>query len=84
MADYSYDVAVPALGYYATMSMADAIQIADEQIEEWDYADDPAGYCHHRPVLLKLVQAARLALEMAEGPLDGAAEDDLRQRIRAL
>lgn len=47
--------------YYDRVSVEDAIQMAREMIEEWDYERDPGGYCHHRPVLVRLVEAAEEA-----------------------
>ena len=43
--------------YYDRLSLGDAVQIARERIEEWDYEQDPHGYCHERPVLVRLVEA---------------------------
>lgn len=36
---------------------AQAVEIARERIEEWDYEEDPHGYCHERSVLIALVEA---------------------------
>jgi hypothetical protein len=47
-----------AQSYYDRIDLETALQIAQEQIEEWDYEADPHGYCHERPVLMLLVRAA--------------------------
>jgi hypothetical protein len=44
--------------YLDRMSAEDARQIAREKVAEWDYAADPHGYCHDRPVLVRLLEAA--------------------------
>lgn len=51
-----------ALSYYAEVSLDTALAIARERIEEWSYDDDPHGYCHERPVLMRLVQTIEDAL----------------------
>lgn len=56
--------------YYERITLADAIQIAREQIEEWDYESDPSGYCHDRPVLVRLVEAAEKHLSSASEETD--------------
>lgn len=45
------------VAYYDRLTLEDAIQIAKEKCEEWDYTTDPHGYCHERPVLVKLISA---------------------------
>ena len=42
--------------YYDRMTIEDAVQHARELIEEWDYERDPHGYCHVRPILVRLVE----------------------------
>lgn len=46
--------------FYPGITLELAIQAAREQIEEWSYEDDPDGYCHQRPILMRLVEAAEL------------------------
>jgi hypothetical protein len=53
-----FSIAPGTESYYDRMTLSLAIQIAREKIEEWDYAADPSGYCHERPVLVALVAAA--------------------------
>ena len=44
--------------YYERMTLEDALADTITTIEEWSYADDPHGYCHFRPMLIRLVEAA--------------------------
>lgn len=41
--------------YPSVRLVADAVEIALERIEEWEYTADPHGWCHERPVLIALV-----------------------------
>jgi hypothetical protein len=43
--------------YYDRLTTEHAVEYAREHIEEWSYEDDPHGYCHTRPMLVKLVEA---------------------------
>jgi len=43
--------------YYDRTTLESAIQHAKETIEDWDYHRDPHGYCHVRPMLVRLVEA---------------------------
>ena len=36
----------------------DALIIALEVVEEWDYESDKHGWCHRRPILMTLIKAA--------------------------
>jgi hypothetical protein len=42
---------------YPPPSVADARQIAREMVEEWEYEQDPHGYCHVRPMLISFLRA---------------------------
>lgn len=44
---------------YADLDLA--IQSTKEQVDEWDYDDDPHGYCHFRSSYATLVRAAEWA-----------------------
>lgn len=52
------EIAPAAQFYYDRMTLANAIEIAKEMIDEWSYDEDRLGYCHDRPVLVRLVEAA--------------------------
>jgi hypothetical protein len=53
---YRVQIDPRAQRYYDRMTTEAAIQAARERIEEWDYDSDPHGYCHERPMLVRLVQ----------------------------
>lgn len=38
-----------------------AIVVAKEMCAEWDYSEDPHGYCHTRSVIQRLVRAVEAA-----------------------
>jgi hypothetical protein len=42
-------------GYYNRQTVEAAVSDAWTQIEEWDYDKDAHGYCHFRPILLRLL-----------------------------
>lgn len=44
--------------YPAIVDLDFAVTVALEQVEEWNHAQDPHGWCHQRPILLTLLQAA--------------------------
>lgn len=54
---YWNEIEKKAVPYYDRLTVEDAIQIAKERCEEWDYTADPHGYCHERSVLVKLLEA---------------------------
>jgi hypothetical protein len=58
-----WDVVVPAAQvYYDRAEDLDfAIVVAKEKCAEWDYVEDPHGYCHERSVLQRLIRAAEAA-----------------------
>ncbi len=58
---YQPEIIPAAQGYYDRETVEDAVATAKEMVEEWDYAADPHGYCHVRPVLVRLVQAVEAA-----------------------
>lgn len=58
---YEPEIETRARDYYDLLDVEVAIRVAKERIEEWSYEDDPHGYCHTRPVLVRLVQAAERA-----------------------
>ena len=44
-----------------------AMTVALERVAEWDYARDPHGWCHERPILLTLMaEVERLRAERDE------------------
>lgn len=48
----------PRFGQYPTPAPVPfAVEVALEMVEEWNYRDDPHGWCHTRPVLLGLLDA---------------------------
>jgi hypothetical protein len=55
---YQPEIVPVTASYYDRETLADAVQAAKEMVEEWDYATDPHGYCHFRPMLVRLIQAA--------------------------
>jgi len=65
MSDYPFRdtgalVIVPAAQpWYDQMTLSLAVAVASEMVDEWDYEQDPHGYCHVRTVLARLVEAAR-------------------------
>lgn len=44
-------------GYPAVRDLDFALEVALEQIEEWDHDEDPHGWCHQRPILITLLAA---------------------------
>lgn len=54
---YTPEIVPATARYYERETLEGAVQTAKEMIEEWDYAADPHGYCHTRPMLVRLVQA---------------------------
>jgi hypothetical protein len=64
------EIVAAAQPYYDRLTTKDAIQIAKERIEEWNYNADPHGYCHDRSVLLRLTEAAVRAFD--KPPCDGS------------
>jgi hypothetical protein len=56
-----YDVAEPARPWYDRAKLADAIADGRTKVEEWSYEQDPHYYCHERPDLALLVEAADAA-----------------------
>lgn len=55
---WKVEVADRARPWYDRSTLESAVESARERIEEWSYEDDPHGYCHTRPMLVKLVEAA--------------------------
>lgn len=55
----AYDAIPVVVGHRSDYrcSLPDAVQIAREKIEEWDWASDKHGYCHDREPLITLVGA---------------------------
>jgi hypothetical protein len=53
-----FEIDPRARTYYDRTTLESAIQSTKERIEEWSYEEDPHGYCHVRPELIKLVEAA--------------------------
>lgn len=56
-APWSYEIEPGTESYYDRMTLDAALADTKTQIEEWSYADDPHGYCHFRPMLVRLVEA---------------------------
>jgi hypothetical protein len=63
MTEFEIDPA--AADYYERTTATTALELAKEMIDEWDYAEDPAGYCHERPMLVRLVEVAEAAFAVA-------------------
>lgn len=61
-------VAPEARTYYEAMTVRRAREEARRLVEEWDYEQEPYGYCHVRPVLARLLVLAE-SLESFGGPL---------------
>lgn len=53
-----FEIHPAARSYYDRQTLASAIEDARTWIEEWSYESDPHGYCHFRPILIRLVEAA--------------------------
>lgn len=45
----------PEAESYYNLTAEQAIIIAEETVDEWDYDRDKHGYCHERPVLVALL-----------------------------
>lgn len=56
-----FEVDPRAASYYDRLTVERAIEYAEEHIAEWDYEQDPHGYCHTRPMLVRLVEGAKAA-----------------------
>lgn len=49
----------PLFAQYPPMRDLDfAVKVAMERIEEWDYDEDPHGWCHDRPIFIALLRCA--------------------------
>lgn len=64
-------------GYYTRKTLKSAVAQAKEMIEEWDYVYAPHGYCHERPMLIRLVEAI-------EGPLNPNPTTQKEQDLKLL
>lgn len=51
------EIEAAAQRYYDAETVESAVEQAREMVDEWDYAKDPHGYCHVRPMLVRLIQA---------------------------
>lgn len=63
------------LRYPHVADLEGALLITLDRLEEQDYAADPHGWCHERPVLLALVDAA-----LAADPQPDEAGGEERER----
>jgi hypothetical protein len=57
-----FDIDPRARSYYDRMTLEDAVQIAREKVDEWDYDADPHGYCHERPMLIALILGVEILI----------------------
>src|SRR5690242_14809723 len=55
---------------YPPPPLKDAIEYAQEMIDEWDYQADPHGYCHVRPMLITLVKSNQNLLARIDEAID--------------
>lgn len=56
-----FEIVPAARVYYDRLTPERAVEYAIEHIEEWSYEDDAHGYCHTRPMLIRLVEIAQRA-----------------------
>jgi hypothetical protein len=61
--EWSVEIAPAARPWYDRETVASAVEQAKETIEEWSYEEDPHGYCHERPMLVRLVEAVERGVE---------------------
>lgn len=55
---WQVEVAPPAQRWYDRMTLEIAVADVKTMVEEWSYEEDAHNYCHVRPMLVKLVEAA--------------------------
>jgi len=53
--------------YYDRMTLQAALADTITMIQEWNYSQDPHGYCHFRPMLIRLVEAAERVIPPERG-----------------
>lgn len=75
------EIAEAARPYYS-LPLADAMQIARENIDEWSYEEDPHGYCHDRSVLVALYQAVAAHNADVQAVVREAIEDTAKKLTR--